>query len=198
METVVIFPIGGLLLAIVIAIVLILVGMFQGVTSNPNVIMEFATNHTDTILVIFGVISVICIFLAMFIHYFMMEENGFCDFSKKRKKITAISRGLLLGVTLFNSLTAAYWIVITWVNDFVKSCNDFIVFFFALLVIPFAFIWVMILVILTLLPNLLMFLPEMSEKLDSTFMVNVLPVIIAVIANSIYLFMIITGLVPML
>ena len=125
-----IVPIGGILAVLGILILVALIGIWQELTSNSQIFMDFALANTDVILFVFLGIFVLLSIAMMII---LSSDREGLDY-KKGSPFFRISFSLLSACPLFFTLTLLYAVLIDLGHSLLGVMDDMIVFIVALLV----------------------------------------------------------------
>ena len=158
-----IVPIGGIVAIFGILSILALVGIWQALTSNSQVFINFANEHTDIVLIAFAVAAVL---EAVIIVILLAEEqNG----HKKSSVPTRICQASASAVPTFFSLCVLYSILIELGHSVLGTMSGMILFIVAIFfTLPVCIVVFCVLLLIVLGINILPFWLICEGSLQST------------------------------
>ena len=110
METILIVPIGGLLVAVGVLVVIGIIWLFNAATENVDAVIQFANQNTDVVVLVIGGICLLCALLAVIAIYGEINE---CERNRKDRSIILIIlqrfvRALLMALPFTLGLSTVY------------------------------------------------------------------------------------------
>lgn len=142
MEIVYIFPIGGILTIVGFIACLLGFAVWGAFADNVDAAKIFAAEHTLTVLIVLAIIALLA---AIFV-------TALCNWKK----------GLPFGIIFYLSMVLSYNLTLIWVNDFIKTAADLFIIVLIML-FPMLLFWGFQ-ILLALLPNLILFIPNMLRS----------------------------------
>lgn len=190
MQAVFIVPIGGILVALGVFIVLGAMWLWNTATAYKDALIDFANRSSDTVVIVIGLIALAIALLVVLLQYFGE------DHSEKRGKtipVEIIVRILLLAAPSCMALSGIYAWSIAIINYIVNTIAESFLFWIS---VPLLFLFGLAGVVVGFLPISGLYFLEYQFAEADTDSFNcrfLLPAIAEVVAILLYLFLIISS-----
>ncbi|MBQ3517824.1 MAG: hypothetical protein IJA31_00740 [Clostridia bacterium] len=181
MELFIIVPIGGILVFLLALFGSGIYAIYQAAVNHQQIFFEFANTHSDTVLLISFIASLIASIIIAVLYY---------SLSKNQKKGTNLFMGtiftLLCSLTSTASIMCVFCYFISWTETVLEQIGDGIIMVFVVLfmVSPLLLLLLLFVSLMNILPNILNIFSYYAA--DAYSLPSFLPIVVNIVVLVIY------------